>query len=181
MTKVVRSVSLFARGVEALWKKGIKPLAKSKFGKIALTAAAIYFGVPALTGAFGAGATGTVMGNLSAAWGGLSSAAGSAMAGNFAQAAGQLGTGMLGSAAPMAAASGGGGMLAGTPLAAASTAAPAAAGTSMFSSPFLAPALVQAGGQMLSGAAGGYAQDKLQKEDRERYNKNVGTQLWPKG
>lgn len=190
MTKVVRSLPLLVKGVQTLWKKVYKPVAKSKLGKIAIAAAAMYFGVPAVTGAFGAGATGTVMGNLSAAWGGLSSAAGSALAGNLAQAGSQLGAGMLGGGSAMAAAGGGAGaassMLAGAPALAAAPQATTAA--SMFANPYLAPSLVQAGGQIIQGIGGAVSQREFQrredeKEDdaRKRYNTNVGTRLWPKG
>ena len=191
MSKAVKSVG---RAIGKVFKGAVnvvKKVAKSPLGKIALTAAAVYFGVPAVQGLMGGGATGTVMGNLSSAWSGLSSAASSVMAGNFGQAGSQLAGGFMGSApagtglvgsipgvtAPSVAspygfaganiAGTGSGLTASLPQIAAPAAGAQAGGGilgSIMSSPYAAPALIQAG----SGMLGAYANGKQQQEQYRR-------------
>jgi len=102
MSKVVKGVGRAIGKVVKGATKLVKKVAKSKLGKIAIMAAAIYFGVPAIMGAFGgaagAGASGLAgaMNGISGAWSGLTGAASSAMAGNFAQAGSQLSAGITG-------------------------------------------------------------------------------------
>lgn len=191
MSKVVRSVGKAIGSVVKGAVNVVKKVAKSKLGKAALLAAGVFFGVPAVSGLFGAGATGTVMGNLSAAWSGLTGAASSAMAGNFAQAGTQLaqGSGLLGGAATGT--TGGSSALAASPAAVggwapgptgllmapaeAAAAGAAGAGATAAASPGLmggllsakgaVPALITAGGQVLSGV--GQAQMQRSQNQRE--------------
>lgn len=108
MSKVVKSV---ARAVTKVVKgvvNVVKKVAKSKLGKILITAAAVYFGGAALAGGFGSSAAGgsflSGMGTgVANAASSLSSAWGSVMSGNFAQAGSALSSGFQGQAANAAA------------------------------------------------------------------------------
>lgn len=177
-----RAIGKVVKGVGNLVKK----VFKSKLGKLVAGAALMFFGVPAVAGLFGGGAAGAAglsgfagaSANISAAWGSLTGAASSMLAGNFAQAGTQLSTGMLG---PATDAIGAGGAAAGEAAGAASGAGAAgqAAGGAAWtqsptglnvlagegnamvqptgllskftSSPYFAPAVVQAGGAVLQG------------------------------
>lgn len=199
MSKAVKGIGRAMGGIMLGATKLVKKAAKTKLGKIALTAAAIYFAVPAVSGMLGGGATGTVMGNLSSAWSGLTGAASSAMAGNFSAAGSSLASGFTGAGAagattaamgpPLSAASPlveAGASLAKSGAALKTGLAPVAAGTGgLLSSPYAAPALIQAGAGMLQGYAQGKQQQDLyrrqkeeKEEDRRRYSTNVGTRLW---
>lgn len=104
MSKVVkgvgRAISKVVKGVANVVKK----VASSKFGKILVGAALIYFGGAALMGGFsGAAAGGGLSGALSGAaqgvanaWTSLTGAASSALGGKFAQAGSQLSAGIQG-------------------------------------------------------------------------------------
>lgn len=97
-----RAIGRVVKGAVGLVKK----VFKSKLGKLVAGAALMFFGVPAVAGLFGGGAAGAAglsgfagaSANISAAWGSLTGAASSMLAGNFAQAGTQLSTGMLGPA-----------------------------------------------------------------------------------
>ena len=101
---VVRAVSKVVKGVV----NAVKKVAKSKLGKIIIGAAAIYFGVPAVMGAFGAGgaaAAGGLSGlsgaaaNIGAAWSSLGTAGSALLGGNLSGAASAIGSGFTGTAA----------------------------------------------------------------------------------
>lgn len=102
--KVVSGVSKVVKGVVS----GIKKFASSKFGKIIIAAAAIYFGGAAIMGAMGGasagtGFLGTISGaiqgagaGISSAWTGLTGAASSLMAGELGAAGSALSSGFTG-------------------------------------------------------------------------------------
>lgn len=203
MSKIVkgigRAIGKVVKGVGNLVKK----VFKSKLGKLVAGAALMFFGVPAVAGLFGGGAAGAAglsgfagaSANISAAWGSLTGAASSMLAGNFAQAGSQLTTGMLG---PATEAVGAGGAAAGE-AAGAATGAGGAAGqaaggaawtqsptglnvlaaegnamvqptgllSKFTSSPYFAPAVVQAGGAVLQGIGQAKAQ-QAQLEYQEK-------------
>jgi hypothetical protein len=124
---VVNVVKSVASGVGDL----VKSIASSPLGKAIIIAGAIYFGGAALAGGFGSSAAGgsflSGMGaGVSSAASTLSSAWGSAMAGNFSQAAGAVGNawGTAGAAAGQAA--GAGAMTVGAAAAPTAVAAPTA-------------------------------------------------------
>lgn len=113
MSKAVKRIAK-ATGIAKVFsgiKNVVKKVAKSKIGKILLTAAAVYFGGAALMGAMGGASAGTgIMGTLSgavqgagagisSAWSGLTGAASAAMGGNFGTAASSLGQGFTGAGA----------------------------------------------------------------------------------
>ena len=69
-------------------------------------------------------------------------------------------------------------------MTAASTAGKGLIGTIM-ASPYTAPALISGGTQLIGGVMQGYGmqkqqeeQQKLAGEERNRYNRNIGTRLW---
>ena len=105
MSKVVKGVSRAVSKVASGVKNVVKKVASSKIGKIALAAAAIYFGGAALMGAVGGASAGTgIAGTLSGAisgagagisseWSGLTGALG---AGSLSGAASSLGSGFTG-------------------------------------------------------------------------------------
>jgi hypothetical protein len=106
MSKVVkgigRAVSKVVKGVVNVVKK----VAKSKFGKILIGAALVYFGGAALMGGLAAPAGTGISGFLSGAgqgianaWTSLTGAASSALGGKFAQAGSQLSAGIQGTTA----------------------------------------------------------------------------------
>lgn len=101
MSKVVKGVSRAIGKVVKGAVNLVKKVAKSKFGRIALMAATVYFGGAAIMGGingFGT-ATGALQGamtGVSNAWASLGQAAGSVMSGNFAQAGSQLSAGFQG-------------------------------------------------------------------------------------
>ena len=110
--RVLGGVSKIASKLNKLQKK----VRKSKLGRIIAIAAAVYFGGPAIMGAFGggaaatAGAGGTALtglsgaaANIGAAWTSLQTAGSSLLAGNFGNAFSALGQGAMGNAATMGA------------------------------------------------------------------------------
>lgn len=111
MSKVVkgigRAVSKVVKGVV----NTVKKVAKSKFGKILIGAALVYFGGAALMGAMGSGAAGTAglsglagaAEGISAAWTSLGTAGSQLLAGNLGNAVSALGSGIGGSAATVGA------------------------------------------------------------------------------
>lgn len=105
MSKVVKGVSRAVSKVASGVKNVVKKVASSKIGKIALIAAAVYFGGAALMGAVGGasagtGIAGTLSGALSGAGAGISSAwsglTGALGAGSLSGAASSLGSGFTG-------------------------------------------------------------------------------------
>ena len=104
MSKVVRGIGRAVGKVVKGVVNTVKKVAKSKFGKILIGAALVYFGGAALMGGFsGAAAGGGLSGALSGAaqgvanaWTSLTGAAGSALGGKFAQAGSQLSAGFQG-------------------------------------------------------------------------------------
>jgi hypothetical protein len=114
--RVGRAIGKVVKGVSKVFSKvgGLaKGLTKSKFGRVVLMAAAIYFGGAALMGGIsgmGAGGAGFLSGagtGISNAWTGLLNAGSSALGGEFATAGSQLSAGFQGAAyAPAATAPG---------------------------------------------------------------------------
>jgi hypothetical protein len=105
---VGRAVSRVVKGSVNAWKK----LAKSKVGRIVITAAAIYFGGAALAGAFGSSAAGgsflSGMGTgVANAASSLSTAWSSALSGNFGAAGSSLSAGFQGTTTALQAANAG--------------------------------------------------------------------------
>ena len=215
MSKLVKSVGRAIGKVVSGVKNIVKKVFKSKLGKLVAGAALMFFGVPAVAGLFGGGAAGAAglsgfagaSANISAAWGSLTGAASSMLAGNFAQAGTQLSTGMLG---PATDAIGAGGAAAGEAAGAASGAGAAgqAAGGAAWtqsptglnvlagegnamvqptgllskftSSPYFAPAVVQAGGAVLQGigqAKAGQAQLEYQEKLKNDEIKRYNTNV----
>jgi len=113
---VVRNVGNVVKGATKILSGGfagkvlgiVKDFAQSKLGKTLITAAVIYFGGAALSGAFGGGAAAGTTGWAGATAGvegaasSLSGAWTSALKGEFTQAGGQVATGFGGGAAPSA-------------------------------------------------------------------------------
>ena len=112
MSKVVKSVGKVVRGVG----RAVKKFAKSKVGKVLIGAAAMYFGVPMISGALsgaaagaaaGSGVMGTISGALSGAASGAAAGISQAWAGiTGALTAGSLkgaGSSLLGGMSPSAA------------------------------------------------------------------------------
>ena len=202
MSKIVRGIGKAVSGVV----KGVKKIARSKVGRVLVTAAAVYFGGAALMGAMGAGGAAAAAGtsglagaaaNVSAAWGSLWTAGSALASGNLSGAAGALGTGMSGgvAGAAQAAAPAAGWTASSTGLNVLASEAPAAAaskgiiGSVLGSSPYAAPAMISAGTQLIGGAMQGIGQQRALREQREydleqaaaqreRYNTNMGTSLW---
>jgi hypothetical protein len=114
MSRAVKSVGRAIGKVVKGVGNAVKKVAKSKLGKVILTAAAIYFGGAALMGgmqgaAAGQGFMGTISSGLSGAaqgvanaWTSLGTAATQAVGGNFANAGNALSTGFQGGTATMA-------------------------------------------------------------------------------
>ena len=114
MSKVVKGIGRAISGVVKGVTNVVKKVAKSKLGKILITAAAIYFGGAALQGAMqgasaGSGFLGSISSGLSGAaqgvanaWTSLGTAASQAIGGNFANAGNALSTGIQGGSATMA-------------------------------------------------------------------------------
>lgn len=104
MSKVVKGVGRAIGNVVKGVANVVKKVASSKFGKILVGAALVYFGGAALMGGFsGAAAGGGLSGALSGAaqgvanaWTSLTGAASSALGGKFAQAGSQLSAGIQG-------------------------------------------------------------------------------------
>lgn len=103
MSKVVRGVGRAIGKVVKGVVNTVKKVAKSKFGKILIGAALVYFGGAALMGGMAAPAGSGISGVLSGAakgvanaWTSLTGAASSALGGNFAQAGSQLSAGFQG-------------------------------------------------------------------------------------
>lgn len=133
MSKVVRGVGRAIGKVVKGVANVVKKVASSKFGKILVGAALVYFGGAALMGGLGAGAGTGVSGFLSGAgqgianaWTSLTQAAGSALGGQFTQAGSQLSAGIQGTTTALQA---GGGLAQGA--AAASQAAATTPGMSV--------------------------------------------------
>jgi hypothetical protein len=133
MSKVVKSIGRAISKVVKGVTKAVKTFAKSKIGRIIITAAAIYFGGAALAGGFGSSAAGgsflSGMGSgISSAASSLSSAWTSALSGNFGQAASTIGNswGAAGQAAGTAATNAGATAVTAATNAAANTAGNAA-------------------------------------------------------
>lgn len=106
MSKVVKGVGRAIGNVVKGVANVVKKVASSKFGKILVGAALVYFGGAALMGGLGAGAGTGVSGFLSGAgqgianaWTSLTGAASSALGGKFAQAGSQLSAGIQGTTA----------------------------------------------------------------------------------
>lgn len=204
MSKVVKGVGRAIGKVVKGVGNVVKKVASSKFGKILLTAAAVYFGGAALMGGLSSSAAGT--GFLSGMSSGLSSAAsgiGNAFTaltgGNLSGAGTALAEGFTGgaSAATTGASAAAPAAASASPWASTSTglnvlaseAAPAASKGlvgSFMNSPYTAPALISGGTQLIGGAMQGYGAQQQQKEqlkmaaaERNRYNANVGARLWP--
>ena len=91
--KVFKAVTKIPKAIGSAINKVHKKLRQSKIYKIALTAAAVYFGGAALIGMAGGGGAAA---GLSSAWGGLQGAGSALMAGNFSGAASALGSGFMG-------------------------------------------------------------------------------------
>ncbi len=209
--KAVKSVAKVAQGVvKAVGKVAegavsvVKKVASSKIGKVLVTAAAVYFGGAAISGAMSS--TSTAVEGIKAAWSSLSTATTQAMAGEFTQAAGSLKAGIGGQAAsavasptslvspiasaPGAAVTGGGGAAisadAGSAMVNSLNAAgagsvvpppvPATAGGGFLSS-YGGGMAIAAGSQLVGGIMQGQAQDEQAKQDAARYNANVGGAL----
>jgi len=105
MSKVVKGVGRAIGKVVGGAVHLVKKVATSKLGKIAIGAAAMYFGVPAAMGLFGAGgaaAAGGLSGlagasaNIGAAWSSLGAAGSSLMAGNLSGAGSSIASGIGG-------------------------------------------------------------------------------------
>jgi len=196
--KVGRAVGKVVKGVANVAKKVVK----SPIGKALVAAAAIYFGGAALAGAMGAGSGAAGVAGA-AAGGGLSGAAagiGQAWSGLT----GALSGGGLssmsgvfsGGSAATGAATGAGSAFTGATSTGLPTLATDAANVlnagkptgligSMMNSPYTAPALISGGTQLIGGVMQGYGmqkqqeeQQKLAGEERDRYNRNIGTRLW---
>jgi hypothetical protein len=108
MSKVVKSVGRAVSKVVKGTVKAVKKFAKSKIGRVIITAAAIYFGGAALAGGFGSSAAGgsflSGMGTgVANAASSLSTAWTSALSGNFAQAGSAISSGFSGQVAGTAA------------------------------------------------------------------------------
>lgn len=102
MSGVVRSVGRAIGGIVRGVASGVKSFVQSKFGKVVIAAAAIYFGGAALGGYMSGGMAGAGEG-LATAWNGLAAAGSSAAAGEWSLAGSQLAAGYSGGAIPMAA------------------------------------------------------------------------------
>lgn len=207
MSKVVKGVGRAVGKVVKGVVNGVKKFAKSKLGKIIIAAAAIYFGVPAVMGAFGAGgaaAAGGLSGmagataNISAAWSSLGTAGTALVGGNLSGAGSALASGFSGTAATGSSALAGAGAGAASPwatsptglnvLASEAAGAGAGAGAGAAASPYapIAAAMekgmyVQAGmtgAQMAVGANAASKAEQEQKNAQARYGANVGTSLW---
>lgn len=184
--KVVKGVGNVVEGAVKGVGKVAKKVWDNPLGKIALGAAGMFMGVPAIQGMLGGGAAAAsgasglsgAMTNISNAWGGLTSGISgsglsSASSGGFLEqvATEGAGKGLLNGATQgvtQAVAQGSGGLL-----------------SRAMSNPYALPMAMQVGGNMISGMA----QDRAAKEQREyeqglidderaRYNINVGTPLW---
>jgi hypothetical protein len=125
VSKVVRGVGRAVSKVVSGVKNVVKQVAKSKLGKVLIGAAALYFGVPMLAGAFGGAAAGAAAGSgvlgtiggavsgglsgaaagISQAWAGLTGAASALGAGSLSGA----GSSLAGGFSPSAAFAAGGG------------------------------------------------------------------------
>lgn len=203
--KVFRAVKKVVSGAVKTVGKIVKGVIKSPIFKAVAFAAAVYFGVPAVMGAFGAGgaaAAGGLSGfagaaaNVSAAWSGLSGAATSVMSAEFSKAGSQLASGFggnvfgAGSALPATAAPVTAGAVA--PITDASIAAsaggsvlPEAAGTAgkgWFASlsPNAATAVTTGGFQAASTLGQGImanSQAKAAEEEKRRQEKNYNTNI----
>lgn len=113
MSKIVKSVGRAISKVVKGVVNAVKGVAKSKFGKIILTAAAVYFGGAALSGMMqGASAGSGFLGSISSglqgaaqgignAWSSLGTAATQTLGGNFANAGSALSSGFQGGTASM--------------------------------------------------------------------------------
>jgi len=94
--KVFKAVTKIPKAIGSAVNKVHKKLRQSKIYKIALGAAAIYFGGAALLSMAGGG---TAAAGLGSAWGGLQGAGSAVMAGNFSGAVSAIGSGFTGGAA----------------------------------------------------------------------------------
>lgn len=193
MSKVFKSVGKVFKSATKAVTKTVKSVVKSKPFKAIAGASLIYFGGAGLM-AMSSG--GTFASGLSSAWTGLSTAGTSLMSGNFAQAGSALKAGFMGTAPGAASVastvssvpsmssgvynaklSADAAAIAGTavPKAAAdlavgaATAPAAAASTGLFGlGEYGTAALVSGGIQTVGGAIAGKAQDKAEKEARDR-------------
>tara|TARA_R110000765_G_scaffold195825_8_gene301315 strand:+ start:5921 stop:6547 length:627 start_codon:yes stop_codon:yes gene_type:complete len=194
--KVVKGAGKVVKGAVEGVGKVAKKVWDNPLGKIALGAAGMFMGVPAIQGMLGGGAAAAsgasglsgAMTNISSAWGGLTggisgSGLSSASSGGFLEqvATEQAGKGLLGSAASGAATQGA--------TQAATQAASQSAGGGLLSramsSPYAVPMAMQVGGGLLSGMGQQRAaqdqreyEESLSEQERSRYNTNVGTPLW---
>lgn len=197
MSKVVKSVTRVVSKVVKGAANAIKGVAKSKFGKILLTAAAVYFGGAALAGGFSSSAAGgsflSGMGTgVANAASGLSTAWSSALGGNFSGAGNALASGFQGQAAGgMTTSMAGAGGAATAPVIAPPVTpppVPPAAGMSVGEG-LMGAAKVQAGTALIGGVMQGKGQadaladqraydERMAAQGRERYGQNVGANLW---
>lgn len=185
VSSVGRAIGGVVKGVVNTVKGAINGVNKlfggSKFGKILLTAAAIYFGGAALMGGFGASAAGgsflSGMGaGISSAASGISGAWSAITAGEIGAAGSSLASGFTGANAAGAATAGGSALAGGAGAGAftgqtstglatvagdaanvAATAGKTAAGSSILNSPYTAPALISGGTALIGGAMQGKA------------------------
>lgn len=111
--KVFKAVTKIPKAIGSAVNKVHKKLRQSKIYKIALTAAAVYFGGAALIGMAGGGGAAA---GLSSAWGGLQGAGSALMAGNFSGAASALGSGFMGTYGTAAATAAGSTLAGAAPL-----------------------------------------------------------------
>jgi hypothetical protein len=100
MSKVVKSVGKVVKGVG----RAVKKVAKSKIGKVLIGAAAMYFGVPMISGALSGAAAGAaagkgIMGTIGGALSGAASGAAAGISQAWAGITGAIGSGSLGGAA----------------------------------------------------------------------------------
>lgn len=192
--KVVKGVGNVVEGAVKGVGKVAKKVWDNPLGKIALGAAGMFMGVPAIQGMLGGGAAAAsgasglsgAMTNISNAWGGLTSGISgsglsSASSGGFLEqvATEGAGKGLLNGATQ--------GVTQAVTQGAAQTVAQGSGGllSRAMSSPYALPMAMQVGGNMLSGMAQQRAaqeqrdhEQRLTEDERARYNINVGTPLW---
>lgn len=196
MSKAFKKVGKVFKSVTKAVTKTVKSVVKSKAFKVIAAAALIYFGGAGLMAMSAPG--GSFAAGVSSAWTGLTGATSAALSGNFAQAGAALKSGFMGTAATTAGAATSVAPTVGTSLATGSTniatggslansiATPAAVADSVAAAGIgSAPAAVQSAGlfglgemgtaalvsggiQTVGSTIAGAAQDKAEKEARDR-------------
>lgn len=199
MSKVVKSVTRAISKVVKGVASAVKKVATSKFGKLVLTAAAVYFGGAALMGGIG-GATSAAAGSsflggaqagLQSAWAGITSGSLSGAASGFTGAfnagaagtAGAAGAATAGLAAQPAAGAFTGATSTGLPTVAADTAnvlasgggAAGGAATTGLAEGMIGAAKISAGTQLVGGLIQGVGQQKA-VEDQRAYEAQMAQQ-----